>query len=86
MTLHDNLSLLGLNLTSCKLDLTKMIFFTSDSTKHQKTRKTHTISKFQFSEDVDPVHLFLSLSSESEFRRKPLPIALSAVACIIINL
>ena len=35
---------------------------------------------------VDPVHLFLSLSSESEFRRKPPPIALSAVACININL
>ena len=29
---------------------------------------------------VDPVHLFLSLSSETEFRRKPLPIAVSAVA------
>ena len=36
--------------------------------------------------EVDPVHLFLSLSSESEFRRKPPPIALSAVACININL
>ena len=35
---------------------------------------------------VDPVHLFLSLSSESEFRQKPPPIALSAVACININL
>ena len=35
---------------------------------------------------VDPVHLFLSLSSETEFCRKPPPIALSAVACININL
>ena len=30
--------------------------------------------------EVDPVRLFLSLSSETEFRRKPPPIALSAVA------
>ena len=36
--------------------------------------------------NVDPVHLFLSLSSESEFHWKPPPMALSAVACININL
>ena len=35
---------------------------------------------------VDPVHLFLSLSSETEFRWKPLPIALLTVACMNINL
>ena len=38
------------------------------------------------SQHVDPVHLFLSLSSETEFRQKPQPIAVSAVACININL
>ena len=32
--------------------------------------------------DVDPVHLFLSLSSQTEFRRKPPPIAVSAVAYV----
>ena len=36
-------------------------------------------------ENVDPVRLFLSLSSESEFRRKPPPIAISAVAEINIH-
>ena len=47
------------------------------------------VNQCNFSSDtplVDPVHLFLSLSSETEFRRKPLPIALSAVACMNINL
>ena len=34
---------------------------------------------------VDPVHLFLSLSLETVFRRKPLPIAVSAVANMNIN-
>ena len=29
---------------------------------------------------VDPVHLFLSLSLETVFRQKPLPITVSAVA------
>ena len=29
---------------------------------------------------MDPVHLFLSMSLETVFRRKPLPIAVSAVA------
>ena len=41
---------------------------------------------YQIAHLVDPVHLFLSLSSESEFHQKPPPIALSAVACININL
>ena len=41
---------------------------------------------FDHQKTVDPVHLFLSLSSESEFPQKPLPIALSSVACININL
>ena len=29
---------------------------------------------------VDPVHVFLSLSSETEFRRRPLPNPVPAVA------
>ena len=44
------------------------------------------ISKTYRLKFVDPVHLFLSLSSETEFRQKPPPIAVSAVACININL
>ena len=48
--------------------------------------RTPTLYFAQISYDVDPVHLFLSLSSETEFRRKPPPIAISAVACININL
>ena len=34
---------------------------------------------------VDPVHLFLSLSLETVFRRKPPPIVISAVADMNIN-
>ena len=39
-----------MNLTSHKLDLSKIIFFTLNGTEHWKTWKTHKVSKFQFSE------------------------------------
>ena len=39
-----NLTYLGLNLTSSKLDLTKIILFTSIWTEHLKTQKIHKIS------------------------------------------
>ena len=40
----------AVNLTSCTLDLTEVIFFTSDRNSHLKTGKQQTISKFLFSQ------------------------------------